>query len=307
MKIKFIKAFILFLTAISITSCKNSFSPIVNFKQQYALNCIIRGDTSLQYATIIRSFSNKDFNSKSAFVSGAKLKLNYDGKDYIFRDTASGGTEDIAYYYLKNLKPENGKELKIEADLPDGTILKSSTQTPNPGILIFGGDKTIPPEDFSKTISINWNLYNYSGRSLYYKPFLYIEYSVNNNGTIVKMQKEVPVQYNLENNKNIPVYPAISMNKSVEYSLSAFNTAFSEIEDADSLSNYRILNAKFVLWVFDRNLAAYLLSTQNLHDDFSLRIEAADFTNVEGGFGIFGTFLQYEKNIQLKSIYLILN
>ena len=304
MKKNLTKAFIFLIIAISIASCQNNFSPIVNYKKNYALNCIIRGDTSLQYATIIQSFGNEDFNKDSAFVSGALLKLNYDGKDYFFNDTTSGGADKITYYFLKNFKLSSGKQLKIEADLPDGTILNSSTQTPDPGILVFGGANTIPPENSDKVISIHWNLYYYSGESLYYRPFLYIEYKKNINGSVVYKQKEVPVEYNLENNKNVPVYPKISMNNSIVYSLNAFNATLTQLEESDTVSNYNILNAKFVLWVLDKNLAAYLLSTESFQEDFSLRIEAADFTNVQGGFGIFGSFLKYEKKLSIKSVLL---
>ncbi|MGB8316642.1 MAG: hypothetical protein WCE54_00860 [Ignavibacteriaceae bacterium] len=287
-----------FIITISIISCENNFTPVINFKKQYALNCIIRGDTALQYAAILQSFVNENFNKESAFISGAVLKLNYDGRDYFFSDTSSGVPDNIRYYYLKNLNLEKGKQLKIEADLPDGTVLKSSTQTPDPGILIFEGDKNIPPDNLSDVFSINWRLFNYDGESLYYKPFLYIEYRKYVNGTMVYMKKEVPVQYNLVNEKFIPVYPAISMNNSIEYPLDAINKTLKDLQETDSVSNHDILNANFVLWIFDKNLATYISSTEGFQEDFSLRIEAADFTNVQGGYGIFGSFLKYETNIQ---------
>ena len=290
---------IFFIIIISIISCENNFTPVVNFKKQYALNCIIRGDTTIQYAAILQSFSKEDFSKESAFVSGAFLKLNYDGQDYVFSDTSSEDPDNISYYYLKGFKPEKGKQLKIEAELPDGTILKSSTQTPDPAILIFEGDKNIPPDNFSNVFSINWRLINYDGEPLYFKPFLFIEYRKNINGKIVYMQKEVPVQYNTEDGKYVPVYPKISLNNSIEYSMDAINQSFTDLKEADSLTNYDILNAKFVLWVYDKNLATYISSTEGFQEDFSLRIEAADFTNVQGGYGIFGSFLKYETNIKL--------
>ncbi len=300
MKKNLTKIFIFLIISVSIISCENDLTPVVNFKKQYALNCIIRGDTTLQYATIIRSFSKEDYGKESAFVPGAVLKLNYDGKDYFFSDTSSGDPDNITYYYLKNLKLEKEKQLKIEVDLPDGTVLKSSTQTPDPGILIFEGDKIIPPSNLSNVFSINWRLINYIGEPLYYKPFLYIDYRKNINDTTVYMQKEVPVQYNLVNEKYIPVYPKISTNNSIEYPMDAINKALTDLQETDSVSNYDILNAKFVLWVFDKNSATYISSTEGFQEDFSLRIEAADFTNVQGGYGIFGSFLKYETKIQLK-------
>ncbi len=287
------------LTAISFISCENNLTPVIDFNKQYALNCIIRGDTTLQYATVIRNFDNENFNTDSAFVSGAQLKLSYDGNDYFFRDTSTGGNNSIPFYYLKNFNIGKGKQLKIEADLPDGTVLKSSTQTPDPGLFIFDGDNKIPPGNFSGVFAINWRLYNYYGEPLYYKPILYIEYQKNVNGTMVHMRKEVPVQYNEQNNQNIPVYPKISLNNSVDYSLNAISIALTELKSADSLSNSDILNAKFVVWVFDRNLATYVLSSVGFQEGFSLRIEASDFTNIQGGFGIFGSFLKYETEIQL--------
>jgi hypothetical protein len=291
---------IFFIITISFISCENNFTPVVKFNQQYALNCIIRGDTTLQYAAVLRSFSKEDFNTESAFVPGALLKLNYEGKDYFFSDTSSGGPDNIAYYYLRDFKPTKGKQLKIEADLPNGTVLKSSTQTPDPAILIFEGDKNIPPDNLSSVFSINWRLINYDGEPLYFRPFLYIEYRKNIDGSAVYKQMEVPVQYNTQNGKYIPVYPKISLNNSIEYSLDAISKTLTDLKETDSLSNYDILDARFVLWVYDKNLATYISSTEGYQEDFSLRIEAADFTNILGGYGIFGSFLEYETRIPLR-------
>ena len=291
---------IFFIITFSFISCENNFTPVVYFNQQYALNCIIRGDTTLQYAAVIRSFSQEDINTESSFVSGALLKLNYEGKDYFFRDTSSGSPDNIDYYYLRDFKPAKGKQLKIEADLPDGTVLKSSTQTPDPAILIFEGDKNIPPDNLSNVFSINWRLINYAGEPLYFRPFLYIEYRKNMNGSEVYKQKEVPLQFNTQNGKYVPVYPKISLNNSLEYSLDAISKTLTDLKETDSLSNYDILDARFVLWVYDKNLATYISSTEGYREDFSLRIEAADFTNIQGGYGIFGLFLEYETRIPLR-------
>jgi hypothetical protein len=296
----FTEILIYFIITISFITCENNFTPIVKFNQQYALNCIIRGDTTLQYAAVLRSFGKENFSMESAFVPGALLKLNYEGKDYFFSDTSSGGPDNVVYYYLKDFKPAKGKQLKIEADLPDGTVLKSSTQTPDPAILIFEGDKNIPPDNLSSVFSINWRLINYDGEPLYFRPFLYIEYRKNIDGSTVYEQKEVPVQYNTQNGKYVPVYPKISLNSSIEYSLDAISKTLTDLKETDSLSNYDILDARFVLWVYDKNLATYISSTEGYREDFSLRIEAADFTNIQGGYGIFGSFLEYEKRIPLR-------
>jgi hypothetical protein len=41
--------------------------------------------------------------------------------------------------------------------------------------------------------------------------------------------------------------------------------------------------------MLDRNLSAYYSSVAKIGDSFSLRLDEVDFSNIEGGFGIFGS------------------
>ncbi len=304
MKSYLITLIISLLITLSSLSCKNSFSPNVNFNKQYALNCIIRGDTTLQFATVTQSFSKEDFNNESAFVPNAILKLNYDGQDYFFNDTTSVNPNNISYYYLKDLKLKEGKKIEIEADLPDGKVLKSSTQTPDVGKFVFDGDKNIPAKNYSNLISVNWSLPFYYGPDFYYRPYLYIVYKKKVNDTLMNLQREVPIEYNLEGDKYVPVYPDINKTNSISYSLEVINKTLLELSAKDSVDINSIVNAKFLVWILDDNLAKYISSSKTFQDGFSINIEAPDFTNVEGGYGIFGSFLTRETIIQIDRGYL---
>ena len=41
-------------------SCEENFEPFGDIKEKYALNCIIRGDTTFQIASLTRTYANEN-------------------------------------------------------------------------------------------------------------------------------------------------------------------------------------------------------------------------------------------------------
>ena len=58
------------------------------------------------------------------------------------------------------------------------------------------------------------------------------------------------------------------------------------------------------LYVFDRNLSGYYASVGKIGDSFSIRLDEIDFSNVEGGFGVFGSYISQKLAIAFDEEYI---
>ena len=60
-----------------------------------------------------------------------------------------------------------------------------------------------------------------------------------------------------------------------------------------------IVGACFEVKVFDKALGIYYNSVHTFEDEFSIRISESDVSNIDGGLGIFGTYVSEKFNIEI--------
>ncbi len=295
-------------------SCDNSFTPKTDFQKEYILNCVLRPDTTYQTATISQSYNVSGFDPSSNTIDpsivGAKIKLFYNDSVFVFRDSTaprndtSRYKDPVHFYYIKGFSFSGRKPARLEAQLPDGTVLSSSTETPELGSLFFmRGDLTIPGAR-SDYIHVEWQGTDAS-ENLYFEPKLEIIYYKRSSGSGVKFSKEVPLGYFHQSGSYIPNYPIVSSQNYINFDMSAVNRAMTGIAGSDtSKKNYFILSAHLDLYIYDPNLAAYVASSQLYMDGFTVRIDQPDFTNVTGGLGIFGSFIKMRREMTMSDSFI---
>lgn len=310
------------LGIVLIVSCDDNVNPKTDFKEVYALNCIIRGDTSVQVATITRSYDVQGFdpltNSDDPFIKGAKIKLFYQvtGETYTFRDTTmarpagSRYSTPMHYYYIKNFKPLYESAISIHATLPNGKVLTANSMALFISKYVIE-DKfyTIPTPNFGgKYLNFSWSPYATSTKDvrIYFVPELVIQYAKIQNGNAVEMQKKVPLYYVSGTDGEFPLYPSIQSNiTSISFDTLTIRRSLEEISAGDpDKGNYLIHNAVFRLLITDRNLAVYYAAQKTFLDEFSVRVTQPEFTNIVGGLGIFGTLNSTQMNVSIKPEYI---
>jgi len=309
---------ILFLFIIAnvilILSCDDQVEPKTDFNEVYALNCVIRCDTSYQVATITCSYDVEGYNPSSnmndPFLEGAKITLTYDSpygaQVYQFRDTSitrsdtSRYKEPLHFYYLKNFQPLYRGNIKIEAVLPSGEKLTATTR---PIIidkyLINSFIQKNPKPVYPDRLTFDWE-----GINGYCLGEFIVKYVKNENGNWVNYQKVIPRYYSIVKNVNISVFPSIMpVQKFLDYDTLTIRTALEEISYKDpNKQNYIILNTFFMLNILDANFATYIASQQTYKDEFSVRLTLFDFSNSNGGLGIFGTMYTIKKEVLLTNM-----
>ena len=313
------KKLILVLSAIVVmvffVTCSEEFEPNTSVKETYVLNCILRGDTTIQYAIVSSSFG--DVNSQNQyFIKGAKIVINYNDSIFVMRDTvvnhSKGGKNFVtSCYYTKNLRPAVNKTINIEARLPSGAILHSVSQTLKVNAVYFyGSDDVIPPKNKSKDHLVYiWDDLGgtLKNRNSFFVPRLQIFYTERISNMLEAKEIQVPSYYLDQGGQSIPIYPEASHNNYANFTLDAVTkTLKSIISPNNDQSNYSIVKAVFSVLILDENLTKYYIATQTYLEGFTVSLTEPDFSNIVGGKGIFGNYVKfnYEATFDFDKEYL---
>jgi hypothetical protein len=132
-----------------------------------------------------------------------------------------------------------------------------------------------------------------------------IYYYVLNNGQKVKYSKRVPLYY-ASTLGNKPIFPEIQKDINyVVYDTAAIRKSLDDISLNDpQKSNYIIEKAVLRILLLDENLAAYYSAQKTFLDEFSIRINQPDFTNITGGVGVFGVYTVKSQDLYFYDNYI---
>lgn len=295
-------------------SCEENFSPKGDIQQKYILSCVIRSDTSLQIATISRSYNVNGYdpyaNTEDTFLADAYIRIWVGDNVYFMKDSSISRTDTTRYkgplhfFYVDNFAVGNNTALEIQAVLPDGKTLKATTTLPQAVEWNYTNVDTSDTNAFripsltNDYFSFSW----YRGTSTgWYLPRFVLIYSKLVNGVEERHQVLVPERY--ENNQ--PEYPAPSKNSAVTFQNSSLDSVFHQISRGDpEKSHYKIYGGVLELLVFDENLSKYYSSTNGYLDDFTIRLDENDYSNVDGGLGIFGSYVKQKRGSKIASDYI---
>ncbi len=283
---------------LSLISCEEDINPFDQYREKYVLNCILRGDSTYQFAAISKSYlengNSFDVDPSNRFLTGADIRIWHKDDVFKFKDSTievsngSGQNFLLNFYYTENFIPEPGNNVEIEALLTNGRRLKSKTTIPKvPTFEKSVSDTLIPPAE-KDYLFIRWSR---DDIDLIYASEINIYYFKKTNGVNVRHIKKVPLKYLQIDERYIPIFPQPSTSRSVTIEMDAMNRVMHEISEGDPVKdNYTILTMIIDVHVYDANLSNYYITTNQSLGEFTVQLDEIDFSNVEGGFGIFGSF-----------------
>lgn len=309
------KIFIFILLIISglfFYSCDESINPFGKEKEEIILNCILKSDNPFQTAYLGHSFMVKNFDPASdkedRSIKNGYIRIWYKDSVKIFSDTtlntldSSSSNNSVTEYYNKKFVIQPNTEYEIEAEFDNGRKLHAKTVTPK-DIRFLANRPNIPPEN-GNSVSVGWITDN--NEKFLYKAARYsFIYFKNENGKRVRYEKVVPHRYVFENGKYIPFFPEPSYDNKITVSMATFNRALQEISEGDpNKSNYTILGFIVEVLVYDKNLTSYYASKADLSSSFTISVNENDFTNIQGGRGIFGSFIKKRSSLRFNQDYI---
>lgn len=281
------------LFAVLLYSCEENFSPKADYQEKFILYSIINTDSSVQTAVLEKSYDVEGYdpnqNISDPFIQGADIRIRQRDNVFFMHDTSIIRTDTsrystpVRFYCLNNFFIKGNDSLEIIATLPNGKKLYGIADLARSIEFDKATDHTLPPveKDFASFI------WNGPVSSRWYLPKLEFYYAKDG----IRYSKEVPSEYKMENGKWTPIYPAITNNNIIRFQNSALDSALAQISQGDpNKSNYKIFGCVFTLLIFNESVSNYYSTTNGFLDDFTVRVDEADYTNIKGGLGIFGTF-----------------
>lgn len=310
---------ILVVSSAIFISCDDNLSPKTPFTEQYALYCVLNTDTTYQTAYISKSYDVEGFdpltNTTDPALEGADIRIRVNGQAvYNFTETTTARTDTsryktpVKYYELNNLKINDNDRIEIWASLRNGKILWSYTQAPPNSLLYFetATREYFPSVTAPQTLDIKfgWTILGsqYGDKVFYFYPQLELVYSkADNPGKLYR--KIVPKMISASSGSVIN--PTVTSNKTAYFYYEAIVKAFEVISEGDpQKSNYIIHNAEFTLLFLDRYSASYMASASTFRDEFSMRIDAPDYTNIQNGYGVFGVYSNKKVKVNIARTFI---
>lgn len=274
----------------TILSCDESFSPKGEFEDGYSLFCVIDGNSSTQTAYLTKNYNPSDLNPQSYLenksISGAELELIYPDTTYKFFDTTLTGDDGKSYtaYNLRGFKASGGN-LQVKSTMPDGKVLVSNVQST--GNLRFTYE-TIRPIIYDIKGAYKIAFYD-KPEPFYFSPKLFINYSVKKGNEYIPDRIEVASNYYQNGDEEIPVYPSLALRIQYFYHIINIEKTLKKItETAPDGSQFFITNLSVEILEVSEPLAYYYAITKTFNDGFTVQLNQPEYTNIEGGNGLFG-------------------
>ena len=259
----------------------------------------------MQAATVERAYITGGFdpyqNTNDPFLSGADVRVWYKDSVYRFYDTSVVRSDTSRYkssmniYMNRRFKVEPAESIEVEVMLPNGRRLKSSTKSAgkvtfldNSTLFIYNDVKII--KFFWTSSSVGTNFFLPKFRIIYYKK----EGSQN-----TRHEKEIPLRYE----DNMPVPFTTSKVPQVSVDLNTIKRALNEIAEGDpDKAAYSIsLHPVFTVATLDDALCKYYSTSTQSFSSITVSLDETDYSNIQGGYGIFGSFTSDEYQ-QLKFV-----
>jgi len=260
--------------------------------------CVLNPLEKIQFARVYRTYdvegTNPLKNTLDTQVSDIEVTIDDGVQHVVFKDTVvkrdsyDRYTSDIVAYYTSELRIEPGMTYKLQVKTRDRTLAATAAVPRSAYIIVNDGAPRLIDSSLARICNcIRIRAQGYGGSSARGYLFrLYIEYTRNVQGGMQYLRKEVPVRYlSAGGDSLIPVYPGVDRSATVGYLIEAFSKVFGQII-ADS-SN-KISGAMIITYSLDPNLYNYYQIAHGFGDPFSVRLDAPDFTNIQGGYGVFG-------------------
>ncbi len=322
---KILPVIVILAAALFTVSCDDNLSPKAEFREEFAMYGILKIDTTFQTVYLSRSYQVEGFsgmeNKTDPVIEGAEVKMNVvRGRDTIKytlvpesaqRNDLSRYNTPVKYYVLNNYKPVDGDRVLLNAKLPNGKVLKSNTLVP-PITYLYYETSTANYDPLGEEgsgftgIKFAWKFLSnqFNSSTNYFAPRMEIIYHKADNPSN-KIRVKVPLYFVPRDGTELPLYPNVSTATTVQFYGDSIEKVLRSISEGDSnKSGYIIDLAEFTLLLMDKNLASFLAAENTFADEFSTRIDAADFSNIEGGLGLFGSVATKKTIVKIAKSYI---
>ena len=296
--------------------CENSFDPKGAYTEQLAVYSILSSRSDTQYVRVYRTYNPFGFNplenTSDTPVQNAQVTLTEGSNEYQLKDTTiqrvdkSRYTDDLHAYVGYPFALQRGRVYTLTVRSDRGNV-NASVSVPGPGRIDANNAFVMAePERFRDDISLTIRI---SPVTRGYLVRIYLDFEYLDRGNWVLRRAEVPFSVSAgSDGAPILVYPRLTQRRMdlivsaepVDFSLAAYQALLTQLEQQYGQQGFRPVSATFILTQVENNLYKYYNIVNGFQDEYSIRTDLPDFSNIRGGVGLFGAMTDDSTVVDLR-------
>jgi hypothetical protein len=312
----------LVLAAISVlcVACDNSFSPKGPYTDKMVVYAVLSTQNDTQYVRLYSTYNPQGFdplaNSIDKAIRGADVTVSQGSSSLDFRDTTverynkARYKDDIGAYVAYPFHAEPGKAYNLTIESPTYGSVAASVLVPDRGRLQVSNKYVLKgqgDEDENLVVFV-WIRYATRGYLVRY----FLDFDVLQGNTWVNQRVEIPSGVViLDNDQRTFSYPGLrrrtttpesvvkELQEVVYMSRKALELTLYDLRTRYTIAGMRVKGAWFVLTQVEQNLYNYYNVSNAFQDAHSIRTDVPNWTNIKGGNGVFGAFVEDSLYIDL--------
>ncbi len=296
-----------------IGGCEDSFSPKGVYKDRMVVYAILSLNTNTQYVRLFTTYNPPGFdpleNSVDNPIDDAVVTVSEGALVVRYRDTLMTRTDksrykdDLRAYVAFPFRVQPGKSYDLNITSLKYGVATGSLTMPERGrisvvnryVLKGGGNEN---EDLGV---IAWIGYDTRGFMIRY----YLDYDVLDGSAWVNHLVEMPSavllwtdtlkKYDyprLRRRSDLPQDRFGEMPELIYLSRMAYELRMNDIKAQYPTDKIRIKGVWFILTQAEKNLYTYFSIANAFQDEYSIRLDLPDWTNIQGGYGVFGGMVE---------------
>jgi hypothetical protein len=290
------------LAALGAAGCRESFEPKGPYQERLVLYSILSNRSDSQYVRVYASYNPSGYNplenNVDTDIQNARVTVATDSASFAFtrvvipRDDKSRYPTNIGAYVARQFPVQFGRTYTMTVTSADGNASARVT-TPGLGLVEANNVYVIAsPEKYNDNISAKVRL---SSETQGYLLRLFVEFDAKVGSGVVHVRTEVPkaVRQTGEGGYEY-AFPMLVRRitdrhpvfETVYFSLGAYKSLLEDI--VTKYGRVELTNGTFILTQVESNLYKYYNLANGFQDDFSIRTDLPDYSNVVGGYGVFG-------------------
>lgn len=305
-------SFLLILTTILLLDgCNNTFDPKGSFKNEVVVFSIVNLKEARQYVRVYSTYDPPTFDPLAIHadnpVDDAIVTIHdqaIPGIRYSFVDTIITRLDTARYsspihsYVATGFQPVGGRTYVLTVTSPTRGSFTATTEVPTQATMAISNTYVLrEPSQFpNNPIGVRINI-TYQTKGYVMRFLLRYKYTVDGIDHVETL--EVPTFVSNSGADQKKTYATLTRRKTnpsvftqasevVEFDYQAYTITLTEIRQKYGDKSLFFQEALFILTQVETNLYNYYSVVSGFQDEYSIRTDQPDFSNINGGVGLFG-------------------
>ena len=296
-----------------LVACNDEFQPVAGYSDRLAVVSILSNQSDTQYVrvnTTYNAYGQDDANPDHPVVN-ASVYLTDGTKLYAFRDTVIRSWSDSGSVMLKTFiapgaKLTLGKTYSLVVSSPGLGTVTASTAVPGAGLISTTDDlKLKEPFLYDNTTEMVF-IAQMTGQTKGYIVRLYLDYELAVPGVgwnPVRMEIPTSLLEYTDIENYLGIYPSIAVKRSsgvsterVIFHIDVYKKLIKGLRSRYKPGDINFKTFTMEMYQYEENLYKYYSIATGFRDQFSIRTDLPNYSNISGGVGLFGA---YTKSFQV--------